>query len=506
MSESRLMNAVKVADAVSAGRRSTLPAFGPAEYDGTPAAARAAFQERQEKKREHVQNSEIRNMSPDKNGDMEEGRSPRFARDDRMNGRIATPRERLAMTAGRRRFVVHIDIDAFFAAVEVLLNPSLQGRPLIVGGLPHERGVASTCSYEARKYGVHSGMSLRNAFKLCPHGVFVRGNYQVYQSFSDRFFRILHEYTPDVEDASLDEAYLDLTRCRHLYPSFSAAARGIKARVERETGLKVSVGAGPNKIMAKLATRRAKPAGYFEIEPGREEDFLRDLGIESLPGIGPKTQVLLRMLNVQKIGDLWGLPRATLQSLFGLGGDDIYLQSRGFDSRPVVTASIPKSVSRETTFLEDLWDRRLLLAHLAYLCDRLALGLRQGRLYAHVIEVKVRYSDFSQEVRRRLLLTPRQEMADIYKISEELFLGLIAGSRLSLRLVGVKASDLTRTRPLALFEPYSDRGERLGAAVDRVREKYGFGSVLTIREKMLDAVYPFDPNRGFVLKTASLTR
>ena len=406
----------------------------------------------------------------------------------------------------QRRFIVHLDIDAFFASVEVLLNPELAGKPIIVGGLPHERGVASTCSYEARKFGVHSGMSLRNAFRLCPQGIFIRGNYQVYESFSERVFRLLHEYTPDVEEASIDEAFLDLTRCRPLYPSFSRTAREIKARVERETGLKVSVGVGPNKIMAKLATKRAKPAGYVEVEPGREEEFLRDLPIESLPGIGPKSQVILRMLNIQKIGDLWGLPRPTLHSLFGLGGDDIYLQSHGIDSRPVITAGVPKSVSRETTFLQDLWDRRLLLAHLAYLCDRLTLALRQGRYYAHIIEVKARYSDFRTEIRRRLMITPRQEMTDIYKISEELFLPLFAGSRLALRLVGVKASDLTRARPLALFEPYSDRQERLGAAVDRVREKYGFGSVLTVRERMLDAVYPFERNRGFVLKTASLTK
>jgi DNA polymerase-4 len=465
---------------VKTARRVMAPAFGPAVLDGTPAAARRS-----------VSLSILPSAAGQPANDEKRG-SPSFARDD-------SPRV-------TRRFIVHIDIDAFFAAVEVLLNPSLAGKPVIVGGLPHERGVASTCSYEARKFGVHSGMSLRNAFKLCPHGVFLRGNYQVYQTFSDKFFGILHEYTPDVEDTSIDEAYLDLTRCRPLYRSFSAAAREIKARVERETGLKVSVGVGPNKILAKLATKKAKPAGYFEVEPGREEDFLRDVGIESLPGIGPKTQVLLRMLNIQKIGDLWGLPRTTLHSLFGLGGDDIYLQARGIDSRPVATAVIPKSVSRETTFLEDLWDRRLLLAHLAYLCDRLTLGLRQERLYAHVIEVKVRYSDFSQEVRRRLLLTPRQEMTDIYKVAEELFLGLTAGARLSLRLVGVKASDPTRVRPLSLFEPYSDKPARLGAAVDRVREKYGFAAVLTMREKMLDALYPADPNRGFILKTASLTR
>lgn len=406
----------------------------------------------------------------------------------------------------KRRCIVHIDIDAFFAAVEELLNPSLKGKPVIVGGLPHERGVASTASYEARRYGVHAGMPLRKAYQLCPNGIFVRGNYQIYRTFSKKFFRLISQYTPDVEEASLDEAYLDLTRCRPLYSSFSRTAREVKQRVEKELGLNVSVGVGPNKILAKLATSQAKPAGFFEIRQGEEESFLKDLGIECLPGIGPKAQVILRMLNIHKIKDLWGLPRANLRSLFGLNGDELYLQSRGIDSRPLVVATIPKSISRETTFLEDLWDRRLLLAHLAYLCDRLALPLRKGRLFAHIIEVKVRYSDFKTEARRHLLFTPLQEMGKIYKVAQELFLKLFSSSRLSLRLVGVKASDLVRARPLSLFEPYSERSERLGLAVDEVRAKYGFGSVLTVREKMLENLYSFEKKRGFVLKTASLTK
>jgi DNA polymerase-4 len=395
------------------------------------------------------------------------------------------------------RYIVHIDIDAFFASVEVLLNPALKGLPVVVGGLAHERGVAATCSYEARRCGVHTGMPLREASKVCPQAVFLRGNYQVYQAFSEKFFDILHEYTPDVEEASLDEAYLELTRCRHLYASFSEAAREVKRRVERELGITVS---------ARLATKRAKPAGFFEVEPGAEEVFLRGLGIEDLPGIGPKSQAILRLLNIHRLGDLWGLPRTTLRALFGLEGEELFLQSRGIDCRPVVTRIVPKSVSRETTFLQDIWDERLLLAHLAYLCDRLTLGLRQGCLYAHVIEVKARYSDFKTEVRRRLLLTPRQEMGDVFRIGRELFLDLFSHSRLALRLVGVKASDLVRSRPLSLYEPYSDRGERLGGAVDLVRDKYGFGAVLTARERMLDPLYDFEPRRGFVLKTASLTR
>ena len=412
----------------------------------------------------------------------------------------------MSLSKNGRRYIVHVDIDAFFAAVEVLLDPSLQGKPVIVGGLPHERGVASTCSYEARKFGVHSGMPLRKCYQLCPQGVFVRGNYQVYQAFSERFFRVLHAATPDVEDASLDEAYLELTRCGHIYPSFPAAAREIKRRVEREIGVTVSAGAAPNKILAKLATRRAKPAGFFEIREGEEETYLRDLGIEALPGIGPKAQVVLRLMNIHKIGELWELSRTTLHTLFGQGGDDIYLQSRGIDSRPLVTRTLPKSVSRETTFLEDLWDKRLLLAHLAYLCDRLTLALREDRLYAHVIEVKARYSDFRTEIKRRLVVMPLQEMGKIYKIAEELFRELVSSSRLALRLVGVKAAELVKSRPLALFEPYSERQERLGQAIDRVRGKYGFGSVLTVRERMLDSVYDFEPRRGFVLKTASLTK
>lgn len=406
----------------------------------------------------------------------------------------------------RRRCIVHIDIDAFFAAVEVLLNPSLRGKPVVVGGLPHERGVASTASYEARRYGVHSGMPLRKAFELCPHAVFLRGNYQIYKVFSEKFFRLLSLYSPDVEEASLDEAYLELTRCRPLYSSFSRTVREIKSRVESELGLRVSVGVGPNKLLAKLATTRAKPGGLVEIEPGKDEGFLKNLGIEALPGIGPRAQVILRMLNIQTIGDLWALPRATLRSLLGANGEELYLQARGIDSRPLVCASVPKSVSRETTFLEDLWDERLLLAHLAYLCDRLSIPLRKGGLFAHIIEVKLRYSDFRSVARRRLLLMPLQEMEGIYRVARELFLPLFSSSRLSLRLVGVRAADLVRSRPLSLFESYSERKERLGTAVDQVREKYGFGSLLTVREKMLESLYGLEKEQGFILKTASLTK
>lgn len=405
-----------------------------------------------------------------------------------------------------KRYILHVDIDAFFASVEVLLDPTLKGKPVVVGGLPHERGVASTCSYEARKFGVHSGMPLRRCHELCPQAVFVRGNHHVYRTFSENFFRILHDATPDVEEASLDEAYLDLGRCGRIYPSFRGEAIALKRRIREELGLAVSVGAAPNKVLAKLATGRAKPDGFFEIEAGRELECLGPMGIEALPGIGPKTQVVLRMMNIQTFGDLWKLSRPALRSLFGQSGEEIYLQSRGIDSRPLTEPGRPKSVSRETTFLEDLWDREMLLAHLSYLCDRLSSALRAEGLFAHVIEVRARYSDFKTEGRRRLFAAPLQDLGAIYPAAEELFLGLVSGSRLALRLVGVRASELTAARPLALFESYSERSEKLGRAVDAVRDKHGFGSVLTAREKLLDACYAMDRRRGYVLKTASLTR
>jgi DNA polymerase IV len=405
-----------------------------------------------------------------------------------------------------RRCIVHVDMDAFFASVEKLLDPSLEGKPVIVGGLPHERGVASTACYEARKYGVHSGMPLQKAYQLCPHGVFIRGDHRIYTAFSKSFHGILSRYTPDIERASLDEAYLDLSRCRSLYPSFSEASRRIKQTVEKELKLSVSVGVGPNKIIARLATKRAKPGGLVEVKPGCEESFLNELSIEDLPGIGPKAQSILHMLNIRKIKDLWGLPRATLKALFGLKGEEIRLQSHGIDTRPLESSGRQKSISRETTFLKDIWEKRLLLAHLAYLCDRLSLALRKDGLFSHIIEVKVRWADFQTEARRRLLANPAQRMDDIYRIARELFLELFQGTRLSLRLVGVNASDLVRGRTLSLFESCSSQKERLISAVSEIREKYGFGAVLTAREGMLEGIYRFTKEHGFVLKTASLTK
>ncbi len=237
------------------------------------------------------------------------------------------------MGSRRELSVLHLDIDAFFAAVEVLMDPSLRGKPVVVGGMPWERGVVSTASYEARKYGVRSGMPLRRAGELCPNCVFLRGHFQVYREFSEKFFRLLYRYTPYILPASLDEAYLDLSSLTLLYPDLLSYARRIKEEVERDLGLSISGGLARNRLLAKLATERAKPGGFFVLRPEDEENFLGELPMEALPGIGHKTREVLLRLGIKKVRDLRGLSLKALRSLFGLHGEYLYYASRGEDVR-----------------------------------------------------------------------------------------------------------------------------------------------------------------------------
>jgi len=411
------------------------------------------------------------------------------------------------MGSRRELSVLHLDIDAFFAAVEVLMNPSLRGKPVVVGGMPWERGVVSTASYEARKYGVHSGMPLRRAGELCPNCVFLRGHFRVYREFSEKFFRLLYRYTPHILPASLDEAYLDLSSLTLLYPDLLSYARRIKEEVERDLGLSISGGLARNRLLAKLATERAKPGGFFVLHPGDEEDFLGELPMEALPGIGHKTREVLLRLGIKKVRDLRGLSLEALRSLFGLHGEYLYYASRGEDVRggacDFQSQAPPRSLSRETTFLEDLWDLDLLLAHLSYLSDRLASGLREEGLKAGRIGLKVRFSDFTTITRSRSLRRPTDEHSLIYEIARELFMPIYEKADLSIRLLGVTGSDLRQGYEPELFER---RKRGIQASVDLIRRKFGFGAILTARELKLSSLYSLDKAHGYVLKTASLTR
>lgn len=407
----------------------------------------------------------------------------------------------------RKRWILHLDIDAFFASAEVLFNPSLKGKPIIVGGLPNERGAVATASYEARKFGVYSGMPLKTAYQLCPDCIFIRGDYSKYAKLSEIFFNTLSKFTSDLEMASLDEAYLDLTNCSLLYPSMERISKSIKEEVEKRTGLSISGGLGSSKFIAKLATEKAKPGGFFYVEHGKEMEFLKNINIENIPGLGSKSSRVLKIIGVEKIGDLWRFSIEEMKKLFGSLGEHIYFLSRGVDSSAVIPSRNPKSISRETTFAKDIWETELILAHLAYLSDRVAEALRKSNLTAHVIEIKVRFSDFSTYTKRESLLIPTNDMFEIYKLSKKLFLKNFSYHKLAIRLVGVKVSELSWGKTIPIFGGNERRRkERLLKAIDMIREKHGFWKLLIGEEKLLEEIYERNEERGFTLKTSSLTK
>lgn len=391
-------------------------------------------------------------------------------------------------------FVFHIDIDAFFAAVEVMLNPSLKGKPVIVGGRHDDRGVVCTASYEARRYGIHSGMALRTAGKKCPHGIFLRGRYHVYSRISEGFFRCLRQFSPRVETVSVDEAYIDLSGMRHLSPSVYHLAQRIKETVEQTIGLKVSAGLGFSKLGAKMATEAAKPGGLFCV--CNERDFLSQLSLEKIPGIGPHTLLILQGLGIRRVRELECRYPSIWKRVIA---PHIYTNS----TYPVRKEPATRSFSRETTFPEDIANRDLIMAHLSYLLDRLSVYLVEHRLFAGRIEVKVRFSDFSTFTKRSALDFPTYSYHQLWKTALRLLGTLLKKKKRALRLVGVKVEDITGERDLLPF--VSIKGEKLSAGVQAVKHKYGFTAISTARALMLERLYPVE-REGVVLKTASLTK
>jgi DNA polymerase-4 len=394
----------------------------------------------------------------------------------------------------KQPFVLHVDIDAFFAAVEVMLNPSLRGKPVIIGGMPDERGVVSTASYEARKYGVHSGMALRTAAQKCPRGIFLRGRFHVYSQTSKRFMDVLHRFSPCVEVASVDEAYIDLSGMRYLYPSVYDLAHTIKFTVEREIGIRVSMGLGFSRLGAKLATEVAKPGGIFFLRD--EKEFISNLALEKIPGIGKHTLLILHGLGIRRVEELRiAYPAIWKRTI----ASHLFSGSR----YPARHEPRTKSFSRETTFPEDISDRNLITAHLAYLVDRLSVYLIENRYYAGRIEVKVRFRDFSTFTKRMSLEFPTYSYHDMWERSLFLLEKLLKKKRLALRLVGVKVEDISNQRGLLPF--VSLKNEKVSTGITEVKKRFGFSSIFTGREMLLDKIYPVE-KEGIVLKTASLTK
>ncbi len=413
-------------------------------------------------------------------------------------------------SSNNQRLILHIDADAFFASVEQGFNPLLRNRPVIVGGSENQRGVVHTASYEARACGVRTGMPLHEAKARCPQAVFLKGNFQHYQAASLVLQEIYLRYTPQVEFTSLDDAYLDLTTTQHLFIGSGkfadppALARHIQQEVDRALHIGVSIGIATNKVVARIASDQQKPRGVVYVPPGEEKAFLAPLPVDVLPGVGRVAKTLLMDLKIFTVGQLAQLPPLVVEELFGSRGHQLWELANGLDPRPVQQRIVPRQLSRETTFEEDTMDAELILATLQYLTERIASKLRAQALVAHRVGVKIRYSDFTQHQHTVTLEHPTDAAPELFAAVQEQ-VQRIPFRRQRVRHVGVQVSRLQwRHWQLQLFDEHQ-REELLDAAIDTIRQKFGFMAILPANTLELRKKYRMEKS-GYILHSPALTR
>lgn len=400
-----------------------------------------------------------------------------------------------------RPCIFHADLDAFFASVEQLRNPRLQGRPVIVGN-----GVIASCSYEARRWGCAAGMSLRQARRLCPQVVILDGNYPVYRCFAECVFAICAAFACGLE-TYLDEAYGDLTGTERYHGGYPRAAALLKQRITREVGLSVTVGLGPNRMVAKMASKSVKPGGLREVLPEEVDAFLRDRPIEDLPGAGPATARVLRTLGMQTIADLRELPASDLGALFGANGLALYERCRGLDTAAVSEREVPRTISRETTFHRETIDPAEIEAMLYYLLERAMRAARGLGLRVGCLAVRIRYNDFHGEAASRALPEPTVLDCEAYALATQL-LKRIHTRRAALRHIGVVLSHFSRDasyQPALFDERQEMRLRSLYRSIDAIRQRFGHSAVVAGRS--LDLLGKLEQDSyGYVLRTPSLTK
>ena len=402
-------------------------------------------------------------------------------------------------------------MDAFFVSVEEVLDPSLKGKPVVVGGIDdpttHKendamvsqakkllvrankplsvstltRGVVAAASYAARKYGIHSAMPISRAKRLCPHAIFLRSSYRLYSEYSYKVFKILREYSPLVEPVSIDEAFVDLTGCGKLHGPVLKTAETIRNEIKDRLGLNASIGIATNKLMAKIASAYCKPNGMLWIAPGSERRFLAPLPIKLIPGIGPKGVTHLNRIGVQTAGDLACLSLELLKEIYGKWGTSLYYKARGISNSPVIAETEdPRSISREITLSADSIDPLFLESTLSYLIEKSTAQLRISKLFARTITLKLRYSDFKTVTRSQTFSSPTAADYKLFKAAKKLFHNTF-NRKIRVRLIGVSLTSLT-AHPYHqenLFDPKDGkRWDELYHGIDRIRNKYGFTSIL----------------------------
>jgi DNA polymerase-4 len=401
---------------------------------------------------------------------------------------------------------MHIDLDAFFVSVEQAENLELKGKPVVVGGRPERRGVVAAASYEAREFGLHSGMPLATASRLCPQAIFIEGNFTKYRQASRKFIAILADFSPFLEPVGLDEAYLDVTGFESLHGSIPKMASNIKQRVKDDLGLSASVGIASSKVVAKIASELAKPDGLLEVATGEEHSFLKPLPVSKLPGIGKKTEPKFRGLGIDTIGKLSLTPLGTLKSHFGAFGEVLHRLSNGIDDRKVEPPREAKSISRETTFAEDTREQPFLEATLRYLTERVGSELRHQGKQARCVTLKLRYADFTTITRRHSLKKATSTDQTIFLTGLRLLKSALSQEKQVVRLIGIGVQSLSGPgRQLYMLDSGAARLERLDRAIDHIRKKYGFTSIQTGRTLRLKDIFP-ETEGGYTLQTPSLSR
>lgn len=379
-----------------------------------------------------------------------------------------------------QRTILHVDMDAFFAAVEIRARPELAGRPVIVGGAAERRGVVSTANYEARRHGVHSAMPTATALRLCPQAVLLPPRHDLYAEVSQQIRAVFERYTPQVEPLSLDEAFLDVSGSERLFGSGEAIGRRIKQEIRAELGLVASVGVAPNKFIAKIASDIDKPDGFVVVPPDQVQAFLNPLPVGRLWGVGKVGARVFERLGIGTIGQLRAYSPRLLQQHFGNFAEQLWQLAHGNDSRPVVSEHEAKSISQETTFPRDVGEREVLRAWLLDLAEQVAWRLRRHGLKGRTVHLKARLADFSTLTRAQTLGQPTDITDEIRQAALGLFEQRLPQPLPPLRLIGVGVSgfDAIPDGQEDLFAaPVRERQSRLDAVMDRVTERYGRGSL-----------------------------
>jgi DNA polymerase-4 len=369
-------------------------------------------------------------------------------------------------------------MDAFFVSVEELFDPSLKGRPVVVGGQKNERGVVSAASYAARKFGIHSAMPLRTAAKLCPQATFVDGHPERYREYSAKVYEVLNRFSPKLEMVSIDEAYVDMTGTERLHGPPLGAAHALHETMKAATDLNCSIGIGTSRLIAKVCSDQAKPNGVLFVLPGGEAEFLSPLDVRKIPGVGKVMEKRLRDRGIRTVGDLAGRDEGWLRSNFGLLGVAMAGKSRGLDAGAWFAADIgaddgPRSISHEHTFNNDTAESQTLEAMLARLSEMVCRRLRDQNLHARTLQLKLRYSDFTTITRARTLDDPTSVDSEVFAAVRELFRA--NWNHNAVRLLGVHAAHFDdESEQLSLDgRTAHDKWNRALSAADRLREKFG---------------------------------